>query len=468
MVRRLVGVLPAAAAAAFVLTAYAFFASAGTWEFRRIPVWWQTFYANQAEGFLSGQLSIAGKPEPELLALENPYLLEQRASLPGYMWDASLYNRKYYLYFSPVPVLLFVIPFKLVATKYPSDELTAAVFCAWAFLASVAFLWRAGMRSPLWVLLAGVGGIVPFFLLEIRVYEVAAACGLAMGATWAYTLLRFLQVPSPRTAFLMGLFLGLTIATRPNMIVLLPVALLALWKQRRRVVAFALVPVFVIGSAYAVYNYARFGSPFETGLRYQLTAVPMQNETPCRLCNRSDLTRFFNTLMHYTVFPPKFFSVFPFVDMRFNDLDMTVSFPAIPEQVAGIAAITPLTMLGTALGALLLLARRAAAPPPARAAVLLLAAAWIVLLALSTCRWVTARYSLDFYALMVLGTIVAVEHGLVFLKEAGVMTRPIRAFVVLLACYSIVTGLLLGFMGRTNAFKRMNPARFEAIEKMVR
>jgi hypothetical protein len=466
MGRRLVGVLPTAAAVVFVLAAYAFFASAGTWEFRRIPVWWLTFYANQAEGFLQGQVSIAGKPEPELLALENPYLVEQRAGIPSYMWDASLYNRKYYLYFSPVPVLLFVIPFRLVASKYPSDELTAVVFCAWAFLASAAFLWRAGVRSAMWALLAGVGTIVPFFLLEIRVYEVAAACGLAMGATWAYTLLRFIQVPSPRSAALMGLFLGLTIATRPNMIVLLPVALLALWKHRRRVVVFALMPVFAIGSAYAIYNYARFGSPFETGMRYQLTALPMQNETPCRLCTRSDATRFFNTFMHYTLFPPKFFSTFPYVDMRFNDVDLKVSFPVIPEQVAGIAAITPLTLLGTALGALLFLGRRAATPP-VRAAVLLLTASWIVLLALSTCRWVTARYSLDFYALMLLGTIVAVEHGLVFLREAGVMTRPIRALIVLLACYSIVTGLLLGFTGRNNAFKRLNPQRFEAIEKMV-
>jgi hypothetical protein len=464
MARRYVGWLPTAAAVLFVLAAYAYFASAGTWEFRRIPVFWLTFYSNQAEGFLRGEVSVAERPGEELLALENPYLLEQRANLQVYMWDASLYKRRYYLYFSPVPVLLFVIPFRLAGGQYPNDDLSALVFCAWAFLASVAFLWRAGIRSALWVLLAGVGTIVPFFLVEIRVYEVAAACGLAMGATWAYTLLRFLQQPSPRTAALMGLFLGLTIATRANLIVLLPVALFALWKQSRRIVAFALTPVLAIGLAYAIYNYVRFDSPFETGMSYQLTAIPMQNEVPCRLCNRSDLTRFFNTLLHYTMAPPKFFSDFPFVDMRMNDVDPKVSFPVIPEQVAGIFAVTPLTMLGTALGALLLLARRVASPP-ARTAALLLCGAWLVLLALSTCRWVTARYSLDFYALMVLGTIVATEHGLAWLRELGVMTRPIRVLIVLLACYSIVTGLLLGFKGRNNAFDRRNPEAYQRISK---
>jgi hypothetical protein len=463
MARRYVGWLPTAAAVLLVLAAYPFFASAGTWEFRRTTDWAKTFYANQTEGFLRGQASLASKVEPELLALENPYLLEQRANLL-YIWDASLYEKKYYLYFSPVPVLLFVLPFRLAAGGYPSDELTAVVFCAWAFLAAVAFLWRAGIRSALWVLLLGIGTIVPFFLLEIRVYEVAAACGLAMGATWGYTLLRFLQQPSPRSAALMGLFLGLTIATRANLIVLLPVALFALWKQRRRIVAFALAPVLAIGLAYAVYNYVRFDSPFETGMSYQLTAIPMQNETPCRLCDRGDLTRFFNTMLHYTLFPPKFFSDFPFADMRMNDVDPKVSFPVIPEQVAGIFAVTPLTMLGTAFGTLLILARRTTTPP-ARAAALLLCGAWLVLLALSTCRWVTMRYSLDFYALMVLGTIVATEHGVAFLRELGVMTRPVRVLIVLLACYSIATGLLLGFKGRNNAFERRSPETYEAVKK---
>jgi hypothetical protein len=466
MARRYVGWVPTAAAVLFVLAAYAYFASAGTWEFRRIPVFWLTFYSNQAEGFRRGEVSIAERPGKELLALENPYLPGQRASLEAFMWDASLYKRRYYLYFSPVPVLLFVLPFRLVAGQYPNDDLSALFFCAWALLAAVAFLWRAGIRSALWVLLLGVGTIVPFFLLQVRVYEVAAACGLAMGATWAYTLLRFLQEPSPRSAALMGLFLGLTIATRVNLIVLLPVALFALWKHRRRVVICALVPVIAIGSASAIYNYVRFDSPFETGMSYQLTAIPMQNETPCRLCNRGDLTRFFNTFLHYTMFPPKFFSDFPFVDMRFNDVDQKVSFPVMPEQVAGIFAVTPLTILGTALGALLILARRAVTPP-ARAAALLLAAAWLVLLALSTCRWVTARYSLDFYALMLLGTIVATEHGLAFLRELGVMIRPIRVLIVLLACYSIVTGLLLGFKGSNKAFERRNPEAYQRISRSV-
>ena len=77
------------------------------------------------------------------------------------MWDASFYNGKFYIYFSPVPVLLFYLPFRLLAGGYPADNLAAVVFCAWAFLASVAFARRAlgGELRVLWILLIVLGGL---------------------------------------------------------------------------------------------------------------------------------------------------------------------------------------------------------------------------------------------------------------------------------------------------------------------
>jgi hypothetical protein len=72
MPRRLAGVLPTAAALLFVLTAYAFFGSTGTWEFRRVD-WPESFYAGQIEGFLLGQLSLRHEPDPALAKLANPY-----------------------------------------------------------------------------------------------------------------------------------------------------------------------------------------------------------------------------------------------------------------------------------------------------------------------------------------------------------------------------------------------------------
>ncbi|HYK04465.1 MAG TPA: hypothetical protein VE974_22125 [Thermoanaerobaculia bacterium] len=471
MSRRFAGVLPTAAAVLFVLSAYAFFGSTGTWEFRRVN-WPESFYGGQVEGYLLGQLSLRHEADPALAKLANPYEMKQREGIP-FSWDASYYKGKYYLYFSPVPALIFTLPFKLVGKGYPSDALTMTFFAMWAFLASVVFLGRAlrhieavkHVPFPVWVLLAGVGNAVPFTLSEVRVYEVAVACGMAMSAMWAYTLLRFLERPSWRTAALMGLFLALTVATRPNMIVLIAVAAVAMFLSgARRTMIAAAIPLFVIGSAYAIYNYQRFGSPFETGLAYQLTTKPMLDETPCSLCSAADFSRFMNTLMHYVFYPPKFVSTFPFADLRYNGVDPATSFPARSEQIGGIGALTPLSILGSALALLLVLARRVR-DTGTRAAFYVLAAAWIAMLTLSTCRWVTGRYSLDFAGLMLLGAILGIEQGLTFLREAGVSIRPLRVLVVLLAVYSIVTCVLLGFAGPRMAFKNTNTELFERLEK---
>jgi hypothetical protein len=428
--------------------------------------WGTTLYTSQGQGFLDGHLYMAHTPDPAILALPNPYELAGRQGLP-YPFDASLFHKKYYLYFSPVPLLVFAIPYYWISHGWPSDALMATFFCAWSFLASVAFARRVNARPlPLWILLIGVGNIVPFFLGDIRVYEVASACGMAMGATWAYTLLRFMEKPSMRSAIVSGTFLALTIATRPNTIVLMLVAAAAAFIVQRRLIVAMMIPVAVVGIAYGAYNYARFGTPFETGLSYQLSVKPMQNEVPCRLCTRSDFGRFFNTAAHYIALPPKFLATFPWAQLRYNDVDQRVSFPALPEQVGGFATVTPLTMIASALALLLLLAKRAN-DTRLRASLLLLAGAWIVMLTLSTCRWVTARYSLDFYALLLLGSILAIEHGLSFLRDAGVSVRPLRWLFTALAIYSIVTGLFLGLNGPRGVFQERNPAMFNRLARVL-
>jgi len=287
-----------------------------------------------------------------------------------------------------------------------------------------------------------VGTLVPFVLVEVRVYEVAIACATAMTMTWAYTLQRFLERPSTRSAAVMGLFLALTIAARPNLIVLIVVAIFAM-RRTPRLMLTAAIPLIVIGGAYAAYNHARFGSPLETGLTYQLTVIPMRGQAPCSLCSPADVDRFFDSLRNYLFLPPYLVRTFPFVEMRKYDVHESVAFPATPEQVAGIAVLAPITML-----ALFVLRKERGI------GTLLLAAAWIILLALSTCRWITARYALDFYGLMLLGSIIVVERG--------VTSRRMRVAVALLAIYSIVLGLLLGFHGRDGMFEKKRQARSAA------
>jgi hypothetical protein len=472
-----------AAAVLLVLAAYAFFGSGGTFSFRRVawdhafPGFTEGYYARLAESFLHGRLDLRFDPDPRWQQVTNVYDYESRKAqgMEWAYWDASYYGGKFYLYFSPVPVVLFYLPFRLVARGYPPDSLIATLACAWAFLAGVAFVKRALARRAthvpfaLWVLLLGVANVIPFMLADLRTYEVAIATGMAMTAMWACALLRFVESGAPRHAMWMGLWLALAIATRPNLLPLAIVTAVALWRlgphRQTRAILFALVPLVAIGAVMAGYNFLRFGSVTELGVTYQISYVPVWRRRICSLCNFPEAMRFVNNVVHYVFWAPHFDSAFPFVELQRSSLDPGVSFTGGSEQIGGVGALSPLTLLGTAC-ALVLAAYRERRDDGARAAIAVLAGGWLVLCGLSTCHWVTARYVLDFMLLMTVASVVCVERALSLLAEANVRTRVLARAIALVAVASIGTCLLLGFRGSDGAFAKKHPALFEKTRTM--
>ncbi|HEX2121115.1 MAG TPA: hypothetical protein VHL59_05670, partial [Thermoanaerobaculia bacterium] len=405
--------------------------SYGTFRFP-LGTWGQSYYAGLAEGFLGGRLGMAHPPPPELARLANPYDMNARGDLPV-LWDASYFEGKYYLYFSPVPVVLFYVPVRLIASAYPSDELAATFFASLSFLILAALLRRARPKQLplwLWILLLGVGNVIPYVLVASMFYQVAIACAMAFTAAWAYSLLRFFETTSTRWAIAMGAFLGLAIATRPNLAVLLLVQLIVLFRHRRAIVP-VLAPLVAIACALAVYNYARFRSPTEFGVSYQIARVPMKAQDLCGVCGAGEAMRLANHATHYVFWAPLFYGRFPYIAVQKHRLDPEVSYPGGPEPVAGFAPITPLLLVGTAFAVLLGFRARGT---------YLVVAGWLVLLGLAACWWITARYTLDFLGLLLAGSILCVEEGLSFL---GV--RRLRWICALLAIYSIAVGLLLPF-----------------------
>lgn len=444
MTDRARGALPNIAAMLFVVLAMGFAGSVGRLEFGFIE-WRESYYASLAEGFLSGRVTMAHVPDPALVAVPDPYLPEVRRDAPA-LHDASYFEGRYYLYFTPLPALLAYIPVKLVAGQYPSDALVGTLFAVAAFLVQAAFVIRAVRRKQwLWILFAGAGSITLFILVDIWMYEVAVLCGTLFSSLWAYALLRFHQSGTTKAAVFVGTALGLAIASRPTLLILGVVTLFAIRKWRHAV-AIA-VPVLVIGALYGAYNQARFRSPFETGQQYQLTNVALRDFPACRLCTGPELGRFFNSVNQYLFRAPAVNARFPFVSLSYNEYDPSVTFPAKHEEVAGVLAVIPLT----GMSVLLLLLGQGRD----RTAMLLTAAGWLTLFGLSTCAWITARYELDFLPVMALGTVLVLE--------TAQTNRLTRAVVALLAVYSIVLGLLLGFTGRTQAFHRFNPELFQRL-----
>ena len=432
------------------------------------------YYTLQAEGFLRGHLSLAATPDARLLTMRNPWDFQARQDENiDYLWDASYYRGKYYLYFTPLPVVLFYVPFRLLARGYPSDALAATFFSAWAFVMASLFVWRS-MASrkrfvPLWLWIAfiGIGNLIAFSLSDVRVYEVAVLTGMAMSATWAWALLRFLEQPSMRRAVWAGVWLALAIAARPNLLVLLVPTIAVMWRHRSvRVAAALAAPLFVVGAAIGTFNFERFGNPLESGISYQMTFADMHGVSMCSLCSLQELTRFVDNALEYQFWTPMVWTKFPFLEALGARVDREITFPGDPEQVVGVFVIMPLAMIGSAFAALLALAR-VRDDPAAVAARWVLAGAWLILLSLSTCWWIVARYSLDFMILMALASAVCIEIGLGMLERWRVATMPLRIGFALLAVYSILFGALMGFDGRMGAFRRVNPKMYQKVGTML-
>ncbi|HEX6084453.1 MAG TPA: hypothetical protein VF266_08000 [Thermoanaerobaculia bacterium] len=408
-----------------VLVAYAFYGSHGTFTWPLGP-WGQSYYANLAEGFLAGKLSMAAEPAAELTKLADPYDFAARGDIPV-LWDASYFEGRYYLYFSPVPALLFYIPVRVITGAYPNDDCAATFFAAISFLFFAGVVWRTRW-SWLWILVIGVGNVVPYVIVGVLFYQVAVACAMAFTAAWAFSVVRFLD-GNGRWAIPMGIFLGMAIATRPNLIVLLLVQGLILVKHRNAILK-VLAPLAVIACALMAYNYARFRDPLEFGVTYQMARVPMQGRAICGVCGPGEVPRLINHASHYVFWPLLFHGEFPWVWVQNNRLDPAVTYPGSPEPIAGMAPVTPLAIVGTGFALLLTRERRGRS---------LVLAGWIVLLALSSCWWVTARYTLDFLGLILSGAILCIDDALIFFNER----RALRWACALLALYSIVLGLLL-------------------------
>src|SRR6202142_1830101 len=95
-----------ALSALLVVVIYIFFISVGTWT-----KWPATtdFYAQLAKAFDQGQVSLLTKPDPSILALQNPYQDDALRKQTTYPWDVSLFNGKYYIYWGPAPAIVMAI-----------------------------------------------------------------------------------------------------------------------------------------------------------------------------------------------------------------------------------------------------------------------------------------------------------------------------------------------------------------------
>lgn len=440
--------------------------SGDPWKFGREQ---KDYYNLLLDGWLDGHLHMKVAVPEALQRLDDPYDPKRRPPELA-LHDASFYHGKYYLYFGAAPVVVLLLPFRLITGIDLPLAAAVLVFVYGGFLASVAALLEIRRRhfpetsafvTLLGVAVLGFAGLGCVLVRRPHMWELPIGAGYCFAMLTLWCVARSLHARRGRMGWFAaaGLMLALAIASRPTYLLaspLLAVPLIGWWRAERRLpwpTALAgAAPLVVIGLALAWHNYARFGNPLQFGQAYQLS-----------LDYESKVTHFspryvgFNT-WRYFFSAAQWSRYFPFI----HPAELPPKPPGFAghDDVYGVLRNMPIAWL--ALLAPLGLWRR----PPAERGVLgawlastsvLFAAMAGVLLAFFGSL---ARYESDFTpALMLLACVGVFALERVTRVGAPAFARWItRPLTVALALYSIVFAVLFslqldGLLGERNPEK---------------
>ena len=308
----------------------------------------QTAYFNYlADSFLHGQLHLR--------------------LLPPTLHDLSFFQGRYYLYWPPMPAIVLA-PFVAVFGVHFSD-IFFTILLASVNVGIVALLLRAATREKLiesdevmralLVLFFAFGTVQITLALFGRVWFTAQQIGFFfVGLAYLVALLwegRF-------AFFVTGLLIACAMLTRNHLLFvgIWPAwhLLRKYWEHRPRPYAsFALflLPILVLGLLFLGYNYVRFESPFELGIRYhRMHPFFVEDYQKYGAFNIHYLPiNFFYQYIRYP-FPvtgetsmggslfllsPVFFYVFPGIISRYRSMDTWMLFVSI------LAASVPILLL---------------------------------------------------------------------------------------------------------------------------
>ena len=264
------------------------------WEVKPFASTSSDYYNLQVRGFLKGQTALDMPADPALATMRNPYDPGERAGRG--LHDASYFRGRYHMYFGVTPVLVLLLPVRLLTGLYVNQVWGVLLFAVLGFLVAVGLL-RAIIREAFpgsgagWnfaaLAAAGLVTMIPSVLRRPAVWEVPITAAyawfmVALFSTWLATGRRWATTWAAVASVAMGLCVG----ARPvnlfgAVVILVPLALRAqqfgkgFWRSSSwwRLAAAVIAPIALIGLGLATYNYARFGNPLEFGQTYQMAGA---------------------------------------------------------------------------------------------------------------------------------------------------------------------------------------------------
>ena len=477
-----------------IILIYAWFVTFGN-----MTTWNHTsqYYQRLADAFAKRQLYVGVNPGKALLDAPDPYDPQSRGAFQDEIWDMSYYDGKLYYYWGPIPALM-ILPLKFFLDKKITDNYLVFIFSVGIliFNSLILFkLWRrffvniSMMQVFIAITLTGLSLPILWGLSVPYVYEAAiGASQLFMMGGLYFTFGAVENNPSQnKNLFLAGLFWACAVSARA--INALPVILLTLfisywilkdsprptqWTRYTRILASLYIPLIVGAMLISWYNWARFDSPLEFGLRYQITTFNLNAKTNLIF----HPSYFFLNLYAYLLQPFALISKFPFLQpVIFSSAlhENGIAQPGIyyAGRLTGLIVSAPFLILGL----IPLRAKKGFAPAhlsapeagqPYRRVVTLLA-----------CSFLTSFITILFYFTAQERFLVDTISQITLLAILGywtVLTRAqvspsarSRLFVILaqtLLVFTICASLLLAVSSETNRIETLNPQLFEKINTL--
>jgi hypothetical protein len=269
--------------------------------FGNFTTWKNTtrYYTQLADSFGKGQLYIDAEIG-SLAKANDPYNNESRPPFDDEIWDMSLYKGKLYIYWGPIPALL-ITPIQLLSNFKVTDIYLVYFFFCGLLIFNTLILLK--LRKLFFVELSIKYVIISIFIIGLilpilwslnqpDVYEAAIGAGqfFLMGGIY-FIILAFEKDVQKRYLFLAGFFWACSVGSRAinvfPIIFLTVYSIFMIWKSHSknwnnllRPYASLLAPLLVGAFLIGAYNYARFDSPFEFGLRYQITIYNLNRDMP--------------------------------------------------------------------------------------------------------------------------------------------------------------------------------------------
>jgi len=444
-------------------------------------------YIQLGESFLHGQLSLLEQPGPQLKALQNPYDYRQRENIP-YHWDASYYEGKYYLYWGPVPALVFAgaeglthtQPSTSVMVDLPYIGLGLVLLAIFLLISRCFFPDASSLSAGLFTLMGLVNLPFLFLLGNPQIYHTSIIFGqffLILGLLgWVIYLI------TGKTAWLIiaGLGWGLAIGSRVNLAVSVAIYLVfALawmgresgWRPSWKRDGSLLIPLALCGFGLGAYNFARFGNPLETGQLYQLT-IPVAHSS------YFSISYLPTNLFIYLFYPIDLVVKFPFVKSALFDVSLLPGWLSVPaamsfdHNIFGVFSSAPgLWLMGLVVPLFILANRsvreRRAFQPPFSKRFYLFAMVAIAgigqFLFLVVFFFGAERYIPDFYIPMVLGTAMLLWRIDEILKSRVGFRMIVWLIAAGLVAWTAGMGIFGGFGVPPQLFRSFNPVLYSQL-----